>query len=35
MPTDQMKDRQLYGFDLLRRAGQPGFTAHRGDEGLR
>jgi hypothetical protein len=25
--TDQMKDRQLYGFDLLRRAGQPGFTA--------
>ncbi|HEV7506992.1 MAG TPA: pitrilysin family protein [Thermoanaerobaculia bacterium] len=25
--TDQMKDRQLYGFDQLRRAGQPGFTA--------
>jgi zinc protease len=25
--TDQMKDRQNFGFDLLRRAGQPGFTA--------
>lgn len=25
--TDQMKDRQFFGFDLLRRAGQPGFTA--------
>ena len=25
--TGQMKDRQLYGFDTLRRAGQPGYTA--------
>ncbi len=25
--TDQMKDRQYFGFDLLRRAGQPGFSA--------
>jgi zinc protease len=26
--TGQMKERQLYGFDLLRRVGQPGYTAH-------
>jgi zinc protease len=25
--TGQMKERQLYGFDLLRRVGQPGYTA--------
>ncbi|HEX4964441.1 MAG TPA: hypothetical protein VF173_26735, partial [Thermoanaerobaculia bacterium] len=26
--TGQMKERHLYGFDLLRRVGQPGYTAH-------
>lgn len=26
--TSQMKERQIYGFDLLRRVGQPGYTAH-------
>ncbi|MFY9820231.1 MAG: insulinase family protein [Thermoanaerobaculia bacterium] len=25
--TEQLKDRQIYGFDQLRRAGQPGYTA--------